>query len=163
MQMKRLEGNHKMPCDKACDGCALTKGAAANCEPNNYLKAMIAVLGPIPFYCHEPLDWEEEMTLHLPPRLLKSMGQLKPCAGWQREVKELAATGYYKENSATTKTIAVLCMKALNTFLREGVSVAEKETARDELDCSFRILVEKKRKFLTGKKEQAHDESCQTT
>lgn len=136
---------------KACTGCALTPDAAANCEPNNHLKAMIAVLGPIPFYCHEPLDWEDDLTFHLPARLLKSLGQLRVCGGWMREVAALAQTGYYKDNPQTTKLIAVGAMRALNNFLTEGVTPAEKEQARVELGAYVRLLVEKKRKFAKGR------------
>lgn len=137
--------------NKPCEGCALSEGAAANQEPDNHLRAMIAVLTPVPFYCHATMDWQDAVTFFMPRGLLKSLGQLRVCEGWRREVAALAETGYFKENAGTTKLIGGLTLKALNNFLREDASPSMKEQARVELDAYLRLLVEKKRKFTKGR------------
>lgn len=138
-----------------CEGCALSEGAAANCEPRNHLAAMIAVLTPFPFYCHEGMDWQNPVTHHCPPQVLKRLGQLKLCEGWRREVRALAETGYYKGedevDAALRRTVGRAAFVALEKFLTEGLTPAEKESAREQLSAYVHELVEKKRKFLKGR------------
>jgi hypothetical protein len=143
-----------VPCNKPCGGCALTKGAAANTEPNNHLAAMIAVLGPFPFYCHDAMDWRNDFTHYLPPRLLKQRGELNVCEGWKREVRDLAETGYYGgevEDKRLRRTVARAALVALRDFLTEGIAPGEKESARLRLGAYLRELVERKAKFQKGR------------
>lgn len=137
-----------------CEGCALTKGAAANCEPNNHLAAMLAVLGPFPFYCHDAMEWRDELIHHFPPRLLKRLGQLKVCEGWRREVAELAATGYYAGDvvdKRLRRTVAWAALVALNEFTKEGATPAQKDKARLKLRAYLEELVERKAQFTRGR------------
>jgi protein gp37 len=40
------------------DTCAFTPGSVANLEPHNNVKAKLCVLGPLPFFCHQNIDWQ---------------------------------------------------------------------------------------------------------
>src|SRR5688572_13119984 len=78
-----------------CEGCALTEGAAANCEAHNSLKVQLCVLGGIPFFCHDNIDWRNPEMHRATREQLRARG-LRVCAGWKREVGDLAKSGYYK-------------------------------------------------------------------
>lgn len=42
---------------RQCNGCALRPGTLANLEPENRIRGVFAVLGGVPFHCHEKLGW----------------------------------------------------------------------------------------------------------
>lgn len=133
-------------CQTPCEGCALTPGAAANLEPNNYLKALICVLGPVPFWCHDGQDWANPDN-HKPMTAadFRERG-FRVCAGWKREVARLAATGYYKENPEVTKAIAMLASGQLETLLGSD-NAEDKEEAAGMLEAMMKRLGDKRQKF----------------
>jgi hypothetical protein len=142
-----------VPCTEACDGCALTKDAAANKEVQNHVKATLTVLAPFPFYCHENMDWENNLSHMLPSKALKALGQLTPCKGWMREVKALAETGYYKEDARFTRQAGVAALNYLNQLLATKPGEQRHEEARKWLWDFYSHLIQKRKKFLKLRKE----------
>lgn len=80
-----------------CHGCAFTEGSEANLEPWNRIRAMISARAGTVFYCHEGMDWRDPLA-HAPKtrREWRAM-MLKPCQGWRREVRKLAAAGHFRD------------------------------------------------------------------
>lgn len=134
-------------CNKRCDGCALTPGAEANLEPDNHLTAMLAVMGPFPFYCHAFIDYK---NLKSKTRSKKAFRENKDnfvlCTGWLEEVQKLAATGYYKENPVFTKSLAVLAKENLDIFCASD-DPDDKEDARKLVERFLLKLAEKRQRF----------------
>jgi hypothetical protein len=118
-----------------CDGCAFTEGAVANCEPQNNLRSQLALLGGVPFYSHH-LTSGEEVDLDdfkpLTPELMRSLG-VQVCAGWRREVKELASTGYFIDNREAKRIYAIAGLGLLNQFLEAEQDSPEKQDASSKL------------------------------
>jgi hypothetical protein len=52
--------------------------------------SQICAAGPLPFYCHAGLDWENPVTHVLPARTLAQIadGGLRLCEGWKRAVAQ---------------------------------------------------------------------------
>jgi hypothetical protein len=130
-----------------CEGCAFTEGSAANREPYNALKAQICLLGGIPFHCHRNIEWwkPEEHKKKTP----EQVQQMEICGGWQREIAQLAATGYFKTERCRNKLLGQLALGALETFVH-GFK-CKKATAKRTLDRIIRALVKER-----DKAEAAH-------
>jgi hypothetical protein len=104
-----------MSSSKPCEGCAFTEGTEANLCPYNRLKGELCLLGGVPFYCHHDIDWRSPQTHKKKSR--QEVRAIKVCAGWRREVAELAATGYFKTERAEKKANGELGLGALETFV----------------------------------------------
>jgi hypothetical protein len=113
-----------------CEGCAFTEGAAANLEPDNALRGRLAVLGAIPFYCHEGVDWQNPESHK---RTNCEIRDQNVCAGWKREVGELAKTGWYKRDGKMAKGFAIAGLGALEIFLNSDDESDDKADANDVL------------------------------
>lgn len=137
-----------------CEGCALTEGAAANCEPKNNLTAQLCVLGAIPFYCHEGFEWQAYGDGDPMPKRkraeLKTLGATI-CQGWRREVKELAAAGYYDGHRESTRAIAVFGIVQMNKMLAAEEGSLEKREASASLGWAVQELGQQRRKFMEGR------------
>lgn len=132
-------------CNRRCEGCALTEGAAANNEPWNNLTAMLAVLGPFPFYCHDTFDWQNTDGRNQARTFIRENGFVL-CSGWMEQVRELAETGYYKENPIITKCKAISARGALELFLATD-DQEEKDESSAEMFRILTMLGDKKRRF----------------
>lgn len=135
-----------------CKGCAFTKGTEANSEPHNHIKGLICVLTPHTFYCHESLDWKNP---DLAARMSKDeLRRLSPkiCQGWREEVRVLAKTGYYRENSAITKLYGEMTLETLETILNE-TNTEKKKVLWSEFRDLLNALGKKWKKFRDKKGE----------
>lgn len=132
--------------DSPCEGCALTKGAAANREPDNNLKAQLCVLGALPFYCHAGFDWKDPAA-HTASRRDARLRGIKICAGWKREVGSLAKTGYYKDRAPLKKEFAAIGITNLAAFLEAERGSQEKKDACEVLGAVVRELNQQRLKF----------------
>jgi hypothetical protein len=124
----------------------MTKGAAANLEPHNHLRAMLCVLGAIPFWCHENIRWRRKGSNIVTPKDLRNEG-IQICAGWKREVARLAGAGYYKDHPDVTRFLAELGLGMLAILCSDESGEIDKEKAKDRLTRIFTRLTEKQRKF----------------
>jgi hypothetical protein len=120
-----------------CEGCAFTKGAAANLEPQNAIKSQFCVLGGLPFYCHHDdtgaiRDMKELRKGDL--RRAVQNGDTHICAGWKREVKELSATGYYRIALQTKRAFAMFGLGALQIFTSTKSKAKKERAARNLKD-----------------------------
>jgi hypothetical protein len=132
-----------------CTGCALTDGAAANCEPENNLKAMLCVLGGVPFYCHVGMDWQTDESHKRTRRQAISLGIRPPvCAGWKREVAALARTGYYRDRAPLKREFAILGLANLQTYVDASADSQEKQDALQVLGSVLEVLTDEQAKFL---------------
>lgn len=112
-----------------CEGCALTPGAAANCEPDNNIKAQICVLSGKPFWCHDNLDWRNsELHSGLSHTDFNRLG-FKICEGWRREVRALAAQGYFDKGRMVKRLYGAVAYDALETYTSAEVSEEMKSDA----------------------------------
>lgn len=133
-----------------CATCAFTCGSEANLEPHNFLKGIICVLGPLPFYCHYTdtgarLDKDFNEAELRPAHLLKLGGRI--CRGWQREVLELAATGYYKDRPVVTRAVAEMARQELFIFCNTDDSPEDHEDANQNLQRAMTFLGDKRKRF----------------
>jgi hypothetical protein len=73
-----------------CAGCAFRKTCETWSEPRNRLVSQICAAGPLPFFCHTTLDWQNPASHAKPLGALvieaKTRGGLKVCEGWKRAV-----------------------------------------------------------------------------
>lgn len=106
-----------------CDTCAFKKGAAANREPYNLLRSTVCALSGVPFFCHEGFDWRN-FRQGLPPREHR-----KVCAGWQQNVRQLAAKGRFA-NEDRRRTLHVLGGLALEEI---ELGYGSDKTERDKM------------------------------
>lgn len=135
------------PCRKPCDGCALSPGAAANKEPENALKAQLCVLGGLPFLCHHGQNWQDEAAHKRTPREARQAGMVS-CAGWKREVKALAAKGYYREVGEVLRVYGMAAIKALERYIKAEPDSKEKKEAFNSLSFYFGELQRHRRKVI---------------
>jgi hypothetical protein len=68
-----------------CESCAFRRTCDTWQEPNNRLVSQICAAGPLPFHCHQGIDWRDPLTALLPARVLAREG-MRPCEGWKRAV-----------------------------------------------------------------------------
>jgi hypothetical protein len=135
-------------CNKRCSGCALTRGAVANLEPDNYITANLAVMGPFPFYCHAHIDYSTLKPGKMSREEFRER-EMVLCTGWLEEVKKLAATGYYSENAMVTKVFAKLADENLAIFLQSD-DPDDKKEASEILYRLLKELSDKRKRFQTG-------------
>lgn len=133
-----------------CAMCAFTPGSEANLEPHNFLKGIICVLGPLPFYCHHTdsgarLD-KDFAEAELRPGDLRALGG-GTCRGWQREVLELAATGYYKDRPLVTRGVAMMARDELVIFCNTDDSPEDHQEAMANLNKALDWLGDKRSRF----------------
>lgn len=138
-----------MSCDRQCDGCAFKPGAAANMEIDNRLRGKLAMLGPIPFYCHDNDTWRQGDREGLKTRREFRASGYRICGGWLAAVRELAATGYYNEARLATKVYASTAYENLKAFLASD-DPEDKAELMKEMQRLLKRLGEKYRRF-TGK------------
>jgi hypothetical protein len=134
-----------------CEGCAFSEGAAANLEVHNRLKGLICLLGPLPFHCHHLKDGTD---IHADPKYHESMtreefrkADMQICAGWKREVRELAATGYYRDNPLTRRGVAQAGLEHLKIFVGAEEGSEDKQDSHRILTRIMEWLGKKRRKF----------------
>lgn len=132
-------------CNQRCSGCALTTGAEANLEPDNYIVARLAVMGPFPFYCHAHVDYDTLPAGRMSRNEFRERGMVL-CTGWLEEVRKLAETGYYKDSPVATKLFADIARRNLSLFTNSD-DPDEKEQALDTLFQLLKRLNEKRLKF----------------
>jgi hypothetical protein len=75
-----------MPEAVMCAECAFRKTCETWKEPRNHVVSQICAAGPLPFYCHTGIDWQNPVTHILPARMLAGIGGLRVCEGWKRAV-----------------------------------------------------------------------------
>ena len=114
-------------CTDQCHGCAYLKGAAANEEGHNLLRAAFAALGGYPFFCHESLGWTPDRTTYPegthpslvilcgrdvfikagadPKRLEQQTAEIRrsmrACGGWKAAVRRLKEMGWFTRPEMT--------------------------------------------------------------
>lgn len=134
-----------------CDTCAFKSGSITQDEPHNHLKGIICLLGPLPFYCHHLKDgteitndpkYHERMTR----QEIRAAG-MQICAGWKREVAQLAATGYFMESPRLTKAHAMIALQELSIFLDSEDGSDDKHEANERLQHCITRLGDKRRRF----------------
>lgn len=132
-------------CQGQCEGCALKAGAAANGEPTNYLKAVLCVLTPLPFWCHRGIDWaakDVEEKRARSAELVKS-GEQVICQGWRAEVARLGATGYYGVHSEVTRLVGQMAVVELDNV---GDHINH-PSALENVKYLFEMLIRKAAEF----------------
>jgi hypothetical protein len=52
--------------------------------------SQICASGPLPFFCHQGIPWQERIAHELPARMLNKLsgGRLRVCQGWKRAVAQ---------------------------------------------------------------------------
>jgi len=116
-----------------CEGCAYTEGAEANLEPQNSIKSQLCLLGAIPFYCHHSRDGALQDLRDVRAADLREglrSGRIQICQGWRREVKSLAATGYYQSAAELKRAYARLGLGALKIFVETEDGVKKRGAAK---------------------------------
>lgn len=141
--------------ESPCKGCALKEGAAANCEPANNIKAQLCVLGAIPFYCHENLDWQNPEA-HKAKRADVKMLGVGICQGWKREVAELAKTGYYRDRGDSKKDLAAIGIVNLAKFIESERGSQAKNDASEILEFIIKELNEQRGFFVEKEGSAIH-------
>lgn len=134
-------------CDKPCSGCAFSPGAEANLEPHNNLIGMIALLAPLPFYCHSGFDYKDKSITDRVTRAKFRETGIVLCAGWLREVARLAKTGYYKENPQETRIYGRIAHAELKNFIAAD-EAGNDEERQGALRTLEEVLIELNRKRL---------------
>jgi len=73
-----------------CKECAFRKTCETWHEPRNHVVSQICAAGPLPFYCHVGIDWQDPITHLLSALALARIapGGLRVCEGWRRAVGE---------------------------------------------------------------------------
>lgn len=117
---------------KPCSGCALTPGAAANLEPENHLTARICVLGAMPFWCHDQVDWQRPMT-NAEKRIEVRANNAPICQGWKREVGKMHERGYYRTHRDARRAFALLALNQLQILQSKKAKKRDKIEARKGL------------------------------
>lgn len=127
-----------------CSGCALVQGAEANREAHNRLHAKLAVLGAVPFFCHEHLaDWTDENQLSDVIEAVQGDGEqditrfrrigdppqpVRVCQSWRRQVQQRARLGLYRHELPRRRA----CAEAALRLLAQATHTDDAELA-DEL------------------------------
>lgn len=135
-----------------CDTCAFRRGSVTHdSEPHNNLKGILCILGAVPFYCHHGFDWEgrDETDPTIKEDIRK--GTIQICEGWKREVRELAATGYYDHNREVVRVYAQLGLGALHIFLNAEDGSEAKQKAERQLNQICAALGKHRRRIEEGK------------
>src|SRR4051812_45015386 len=101
-----------MSCSGQCSGCAFVVGAAAFEEIENRMTGALTAMGAHPFYCHDTLKWrmpagKAGVTKDQPAVMRAKLLQItlpgkepRVCAGWKSAIRELAAKGWFRGDSA---------------------------------------------------------------
>lgn len=105
-------------------------------------------MGPFPFYCHDNIDYKEETGVVSGRKEFVEKGFVL-CSGWLEEVRELAKTGYYDEQSLVTKCRSVLARENLEIFLVTE-DLEEKQEAHEMLQKLLLALAKKRQRFEPG-------------
>ena len=74
-----------------CSQCAFRKNCETWHEPRNRLVSQICAAGPLPFFCHANIPWQDPAVHALSARTLAqriaaAAGGLRVCEGWKRAV-----------------------------------------------------------------------------
>jgi hypothetical protein len=71
-----------------CAGCAFRKDCETWHEPRNRVASQICAAGPLVFFCHAGIPWQDPLAQVLPVKALAQMagGRLRVCEGWKRAV-----------------------------------------------------------------------------
>lgn len=124
-----------------CEGCAYTRGAAANTEPQNNIKAQLCLLGGIAFWCHHAVDGsiQDLSDVKSPMKLREGVqsGRITICQGWRRETRRLAETGWFSRGLRLKRVIAKLGIGALQIFISTDDKERKEEAAKT---CEASIL-----------------------
>jgi hypothetical protein len=115
-------------------------------EIDNRLRGKIAMLGPIPFYCHDNETWRAGDREGMKTRRDFRAAGYRICGGWTAAVRELAATGYYNEAQLATKAYATMAYEDLKAFLASD-DPEEKAEVLEEMRGLLKRLGDKYRKF----------------
>lgn len=118
---------------RECEGCAFKSGAAANREPNNFLKAQLCALGALPFYCHDGQDWRDPESHSVATRREIRGRGIRICFGWKTAVGKLAREGHFREGRILKQCFAVAGLEALHGFLHAGDDAEFKAESLDRL------------------------------
>lgn len=118
---------------RECEGCAFKPGAAANLEPNNFLKGQLCALGGLPFYCHDGQDWQDPESHTVATRREIRARGIRICAGWKSSVARLAREGHFRDGRVLKQCFAVAGLEALHGFLHAGEDVEFKAESLDQL------------------------------
>lgn len=72
-----------------CKECAFRKDCPTWHEPRNRVISQICAAGPVPFFCHAGLDWQDPLNHLLSAQALArtAPGGLRVCEGWRRAVR----------------------------------------------------------------------------
>ena len=112
-----------------CHGCAFRQGCETNSQPYNTLRSTVAALGPIPFYCHEPFDWQNAKP--------SKPGEFRVCEGWKKRVRANRKRGLFAREPRMKRGQRNL---AARTLILIQAFVDEKEDARRKLSLKRRLL-----------------------
>jgi len=135
-----------------CDSCAFVPGTVTHdSEPHNLLRATICLLGPLPFQCHYLRDGRD---IHADPAVPRYMSGnqyrgvgFRVCEGWRREVRELAATGYFKDSPRRTKAYGMLALEELEIMLASEAGSEDWQEANQRLQLCMTRLGDKRRRY----------------
>jgi hypothetical protein len=134
-------------CNKPCEGCAFTPGAAANVETVSSLKGRICALGPIPFLCHHGKPWRNSEQWPKSKREAFAAGWTV-CEGWKREVRRLADAGYYANAPEETRAFAEIALFNLDSLAEKRETRAVRLTMIHQLGDCIVALAKKEKEFL---------------
>lgn len=138
-----------------CDGCAFTEGAEANLEVWNNLKGQLCVLGGLPFVCHHDRDWRNTKQMRIAEAYADGW---MICAGWKREVRALAALGYYRENRQVVKFVAMHGLEQLETLCNKNIDAEDKAEAQEALKRVFQMLCRERRRLKNEQRRPGDSE-----
>ena len=68
-----------------CESCAFRRSCETWREPRNHVVSQICAAGPLPFFCHAGLDWQNPLSHLMSIEALVEIGG-RVCEGWKRQV-----------------------------------------------------------------------------
>ncbi len=114
-----------------CAECAFRKNCETWHEPRNHVVSQICAAGPLPFYCHAGIDWQNPVVHVLSALALSRIapGGLTVCEGWKRAVRarqwpQDPALRWYQ------RSLARAALVTAERFLA-GRRVSQRELQRD--------------------------------
>lgn len=104
----------------ACDSCAFREGSITfEREPDNRLRAQIAALGGIPFFCHHGLNWNKPIAVKrgFAFDLDGNHQRLKICEGWRSHVARMISSR--TKNRSARRAFAQIALDDITAYRAE--------------------------------------------
>lgn len=142
--MTRADKSEPKECTGMCSGCAFREGGAAYKEPYNAIRAHIAALGRVPFFCHynrAGVDITGKLAKAVSKQELAQAG-VKVCGGWAARIRELQEMGHYAGMEKVLRKTADYGLILVETLADKGMPRSFKdEIVHPELKGVMDVLI----------------------